>query len=127
MPDEPTLTKVHEDERGTIYAITLGDPDQELLLIHSKAGSLRGGHAHNCNEITTLLLGRMTYHKVDSDGKPETLELLAGQHNVNVAGMPHMAEFREDSWIIDWRLGTPTSKIVTTNYKPLRDRVEAQA
>lgn len=128
---EPTLEKVHEDERGAIYSITLG-PDNEMLLIFSKKGALRGGHSHNCDEVTLLLSGSMQYHKADLalveanwHTSEWTEEVKAGELQSNPAGIAHLGEFLEDSWLLDWRMGAKTSEIVTTNYAPLRDRIEA--
>ena len=45
---EPTIKLEHADSRGEIYSISLPG-DKELMLLHSKAGALRGGHAHDCD------------------------------------------------------------------------------
>ena len=38
---EPKIVLVHEDDRGEMYSISLPG-DRELMLLHSKKGTLRG-------------------------------------------------------------------------------------
>ena len=103
--DEPSITKVHEDERGAIYSISLPD-NRELMLLFSKAGVFRGGHSHDCNEVVMLLSGRMKYYKrgINGDGSPgveQVMTLMAGDVSRNNAGVVHMGEFLDDSWVIE--------------------------
>ena len=121
----PTIEKVSEDARGEIYVINLPD-DQELVLLHSKQGSLRGGHAHTCDEIVVMLTGNMAYHKKDDvQGKEWTDMVKGGEGSFNHAGVIHMGEFLSDSWLIEYKLGTRKGAWRNENYDPWRERVNA--
>jgi len=123
--DAPVLKLEHVDSRGEIYSITLPG-DRELMLLHSKEGSLRGGHAHDVDEVVTILTGKMTYCKYD--GVSEGHEVIrGGDTSFNPAGEFHMGEFLEDSWLIEWRIGTSKGKSKNINYGPWRERVDANA
>ena len=117
---DPRLELVHRDDRGDIYRILI-PPDIEVMLFRCVAGHLRGGHSHTAPEIVSLLAGRMNYHRI-VDGVPEVLELRPGDVRVNQPGDPHMGEFLEDSWVIEWKFG-PNGGIgdwQTINYPPMR-------
>src|SRR3990167_8447603 len=93
----PTIQQVSADERGEIYVVNLPD-DRELLLLHSVAGSQRGGHSHNVDEVVVLLSGKMAYHKlVASKTSMEVMQ--AGDTSFNQAGLIHLGVFLEDSWV----------------------------
>ena len=95
----PELKLEHADARGEIYSITLPG-DRELLLIHSKEGALRGGHAHDVDEAVVMLTGKMLYHKRAGSGEL-TGVLKGGGYSFNPKGMAHLGEFLEDSWLIE--------------------------
>ena len=101
---EPTITKVSEDARGEIYSISLPG-DRELMLLHSKQGSLRGGHAHDVDEGVMVLLGAMMYHKRAGSGEL-TGVLKEGGYSYNPKGLAHMGEFLGDTWLVEWKIGT---------------------
>lgn len=111
----------YSDPRGDIYSIAI-PPDQELMLFFCKAGYLRGGHSHDVPEVVLLLSGRMKYHKV-VNGEDDTLELGPGEVSYNLPGQPHMGEFLEDSWLIEWKIGTKVGDWTTTDYEPYRAMV----
>ena len=125
-PSAPRLALVHSDQRGELFSITLLG-DRELMLLFSKAGSLRGGHAHDVPEAVMLLEGRMRYHKLDVTGKEQTEELTAGDASSNPAGQVHMGEFLEDTWLIEWKIGTTAKGWRNINYEPWRAKVRASA
>mgnify|MGYP001562304250 FL=1 len=117
---EPRLEHVHSDARGDIYRL-LVPPKLEIMLFRCKAGFKRGGHRHTAHEVVSLLSGRMNYHKV-IDGQPQVEEKLPGAVMVNKPDEPHMGEFLEDSWVIEWKYG-PDGGIgdwQTIDYEPLR-------
>ena len=101
----PELRLEHADARGEIYSLTLPG-DQEALLLHSVAGSLRGGHAHTVDEVVLMLTGKMEYHKRGLDGKESIDTVKGGQGSFNKAGVPHLGIFQEDSWLLEWKLNT---------------------
>ena len=115
------LTLEHKDARGALYRVLL-PTNQELLLFFSKAGSLRGGHSHNVPELVVLLTGRLRYHKKRGD-KEKVFELSAGQVVRHSPGEIHMAEFLEDSWLVEWKINSSVGEWVTTDYEPYRERV----
>ncbi len=96
------------------------------MIFYCKAGHCRGGHFHDCDEMIVLLSGKMRYHKW-IDGKEEITYLAEGETSYNPAGVPHMGEFLEDSWIIDWKVGdlakSQIGGFITTNFEPFREQV----
>jgi hypothetical protein len=131
---EPVLKLEHADARGEIYSITLPG-DKELILLHSKAGTLRGGHAHDVDETVMLLTGKMAYHKKRGEYGPEEMWVLRdgdasfnqGSNRGGGAGEYHTGEFLEDSWLLEWKIGTSKGKWVNVDYAPWRERVNANA
>ena len=123
---EPTITKVSADERGEMYSISLPG-DRELMLLHSFKGTLRGGHSHSCPEALLLLSGRMRYTKKSLlSGRERQEELAEGDWSYNYAGLVHMGEFLEDSWLIEYKIGVTKEGWTQANYAPYRDKVLAQ-
>ena len=98
----PTITRVSEDARGEMYAITLPG-NRELMLLHSKQGSLRGGHAHDVDEAVVVLSGAMLYHKRAGSGEM-TGVLKEGGYSFNPKGLAHMGEFLGDTWLIEVKM-----------------------
>lgn len=121
----PTIKLEHSDSRGEIYSITLPD-DKELMLLHSTKGSLRGGHSHDVDELVVMLTGKMRYHKLVGNTEEE-FDLVAGRPSRNNAGVVHMGEFLEDSWLLEFKIGTNKHVWKNTNYEAWRERVNANA
>ena len=121
----PTIEKVHEDARGEIYVVTLPG-DKELVLLHSKEGSLRGGHAHDVDETVVLLTGKMRYYKENGIGEYNTV-MEEGTPSFNPAGEYHMGEFLEDSWVLEWKINTNKTGWKNIDHKEWRERVKANA
>ena len=120
---EPSIKCVSEDARGEIFVISLPD-DQELLLLHSKQGVLRGGHSHDVNEIVVILSGCMAYSKRDDMQRQEWGETLkAGDDSFNPAGQIHMGEALTDLWLIEMKLNTAKGQWSNQDYLPWRERV----
>jgi len=120
MVETPRLEHVHSDARGDIYRVLI-PPDQEIMLFHCKAGFKRGGHSHTAPEVVTLLAGRMNYHKVI--GGVETVEEKhPGDVMRNLPDEPHMGEFLEDSWVMEWKVGPEAGvgKWETIDHEPFR-------
>ena len=113
---------IHSDSRGDIYRVLLPG-NQELMLFFCKAGFLRGGHSHNCDEMVILLSGKMRYHKWQ-DGAEELTDLQEGQVSYTPAGVAHLGEFLTDCWLIDWKLGgVPAGGFTTQDFEPFRKLV----
>ena len=116
------LELVHSDARGDIYRVLLPG-ERELMLFFCKAGYLRGGHSHDCDEMVILLSGKIRYHKWVNDAE-ELTDLEPGQVSYNPAGIPHMGEFLADSWVLDWKLGdVQAGGFVTQDFEPFRKLV----
>jgi len=116
------LKQIHQDSRGEIYQVVLPG-NRELMLFHCKAGYLRGGHSHDCDELVILLSGKLRYHKWVYEADQVT-DLEPGAVSYNPAGVPHMGEFLEDSWVLDWKLGNVgIGEFVTTDFEPFRKLV----
>lgn len=116
-----SLQQVHEDPRGSIYSIVL-PTNQELMLFFCKAGQLRGGHSHDVPELVVLLSGRVRYHTL-LNGREQVVDYAAGGSIYNSANVPHMAEFLEESWVAEWKIGVHIGEWTTTEYEPMRSRV----
>ena len=125
MVDEPSIVLVSEDARGAIYSISLPG-NKELMLLHSKAGTFRGGHSHTVAETVMVLTGRLRYHKMAPKGEEKVVVLSDGQSSFNEAGQVHMGEFLEDSWIVEWKRRTTKDGWRSDDYEPWRARVRAQ-
>lgn len=121
----PTITKVSEDERGEIYAVNLPG-NRELMLLHSLKGTLRGGHSHTCDEAVLLLSGSLRYTKRTPDGHEWNLDVKPGDATFNPAGVVHLGEFLEDSYLIEWKIGVTKKGWKNTDHAPYRDKVTAQ-
>lgn len=125
---EPTIKLEHTDSRGEIYSISLPG-DKELMLLHSKAGALRGGHAHDCDELVALLTGKIFYTKReerdDQDAAEWTEVLTEGDTSFVPKGVFHLGEFLKDSWLLEWKIGTKKGDWENIDYKPYRDKVNA--
>ena len=119
----PILKLEHADSRGEIYSITLPD-DKELMLLHSKKGTLRGGHSHDVDEVVVLLTGRMLYYKDGIDGHFEML--IGGEASCNPAWLIHMGEFLEDTWLIEQKLAKK-GEWKNIDHAEWRERVKANA
>ena len=123
---KPEITLVHEDERGEMYSISLPG-DRELMLLHSKQGSLRGGHSHDVPESVMVLTGKMRYTKQLPGYKLYTEELHDGDSSRNDKGENHMGEFLKDTWLIEWKVCKDKHSWKNQNYGPWREKVEANA
>ena len=121
---KPEITLVSEDARGEIYSISLPG-DRELMLLHSKAGTLRGGHSHDVPEANMVLAGRMDYQKRDADGNEHAELLVAGEFSRNEAGQIHMAYFPEDTYMVEWKICKDKHSWKNENYAPWREKVVA--
>src|SRR3990167_2276452 len=97
--ETPVIRLEHSDARGEIFSISLPG-NRELMLLHSLKGSLRGGHAHDCDEVITLLTGRVFYRKHDGDATAWSEHMIAGDSHFIPKGTFHLAEFLEDSWVL---------------------------
>ena len=120
----PSIKLVHTDNRGEIYSIELPD-GQELMLLHSVAGSLRGGHSHSCDEVVLLLSGKMRYHK-HINGLSQIKTMADGDLSYNPVGQNHMGEFLEDSWVVEYKFAKK-GEWTQANYAPYREQVEERA
>ena len=122
---EPTIQLVHADSRGEMYSISLPG-DRELMLLHSTKGSLRGGHSHDVPESVMVLTGQMRYHKTRGLGFANNWnDFGEGEYSTNDAGKIHMGEFLEDTWLIEWKIGSKKQESKTVDYEPYRVKVRA--
>lgn len=120
----PNIELVHSDSRGEIYSITLPG-DKELVLLHSLPGSLRGGHAHDCDEIIILLTGAIHYQKHDPNGVPWEEDMKAGQTSFVPRNRFHVGQFLEDSWLLEWKLTKDKHSWKNIDWPAYREKVVA--
>ena len=125
MGFEPKITRVSADARGEIYSISLPG-NRELMLLHSVAGTMRGGHSHTVPEAVMVLSGKMRYHKLHH-GEDAADLLMDGDWSTNAAGEVHMGEFIGDTWLIEWKIGTSKTGWQSVDYEPWRAKVRASA
>ena len=123
MSAAPVLKLELADSRGEIYSILLPD-GTEIMLLHSVAGSLRGGHSHDSPESILLVSGQMRYRKLVR-GRERSYQLSAGDRSYNAAGVVHMGEFLADSWLIERKIGVKAREGETVDYEPYREEVRA--
>ena len=126
MAFTPAISLVLADQRGEIFSISLPD-NREMMLLHSVKGSKRGGHSHTVQESVMVLTGKMRYHKKGRDGRrlETNFVLEAGQESHTAAGVVHMAEFLEDTWLIELK-DAKIGEWEQNNYQPWRDLVEGK-
>lgn len=122
----PQIKLEHADSRGEIYSISLPG-DRELMLLHSNKGSLRGGHAHDVSEVVLLLTGHMRYLKRCDGGEEQAFDVRSGVCIFHEAIEYHLAEFLEDSWLLEWKIGTRKGAWRNIDYEPYRAKVRANA
>ena len=115
------LEKVHEDSRGALYRVLL-PTNQELMLLYSRAGSLRGGHSHTVDEIVILLTGQLEYHTL-INGEDVVSIVEAGHITFHEAGEVHMGRFLKDSYLLEWKIGTTIGEWQNVEYEPYRKLV----
>ena len=118
---KPEIKLELADDRGEIYSVSLPD-GMEFMLIHSKEGTLRGGHHHDVHESVMLLSGRMTHRTI-----VDTSEVRSGDSYRNPPGKVHMGEFLEDTWLVEVKPGTPAHTAVDTDYEPFRKLVRGES
>jgi len=112
----PVLKLEHADSRGEIYSLSLPD-DREIMLLHSTPGAFRGGHSHSCDEVVVLLSGEMRYHK-----EHYVINMTEGGVSHNEAGINHMGEFLEDSWVVEYKFAKK-GEWTQQNFEPMREKV----
>lgn len=122
--ETPKITLVSEDARGAIWSIELPD-NKELMLLYSKAGTLRGGHSHTVAESVMVLTGRMKYHKLAPTGEERLAVLGDGQYSFNEANQVHMGEFLEDTLLVEWKRKTNKEGWRSHDHEPWRRLVRA--
>ena len=95
------------------------------MLLHSKAGTLRGGHSHDVYEMALVLAGQMLHLKPAQEGLSEVRRAMKpGDVSRNNPGEAHLGKFPEDTWLIDFKPGTPAHTAVDTDYEPYREKVK---
>lgn len=131
--ETPVFKLEHSDARGEIFSITLPG-EQELMLLHSKKGSLRGGHSHDVDEIVVVLTGAMQYSKkTNKTRRPGVIggyweeHLRGGDSSRNGVGVYHLAEFLEDSWVLEWKINTHKGGWQNIDDEEWREKVKANA
>lgn len=105
------VTKIHEDERGSLYTIRF--KDKEFLLIETKQGYSRGGDYHQSKQHFTLLKGKIQlkykvkYNIYDpNDIGCDMNKILEEGNSISIdAEMPHMFTALTDCLVVEWLEG----------------------
>jgi mannose-6-phosphate isomerase-like protein (cupin superfamily) len=96
------LKKVHEDDRGEIYAIPLGE-DKELTILVTNRGYARGGCIHpDSNERCVVVKGRIQYFKGDTNTTLTDNSFLQPNSLFIPKGTPHFYISETDSILLEW-------------------------
>ena len=123
-----------KDSRGEVYSFRFNDePLRELMIMHTKAGAVRGGDYHSHRQYTLVLQGRIAIIEKFSDditieyskGKvvipgEKVHYLKEGDFRVFEPGIPHWLVSLTDSWFIEFFEHPKT----VTYYKPYREIVK---
>lgn len=91
---------LYVDERGKIQQIINDIPFSSVLMITSKAGSIRANHFHiNDMHVCILTFGKMNYMErpVGSKEKPVKIEINPGDVFLTNKMVEHCMQFVEDS------------------------------
>ncbi|KXZ45599.1 hypothetical protein GPECTOR_53g92 [Gonium pectorale] len=90
------------DGRGAIYKFKLGD-GVYVNMYYTKAGYRRSGDLHDCNQYDVVLQGRTRLRMIDPHSGQEVVqEYGANDFIVIPARTPHMFEFLEDNFLLEW-------------------------
>lgn len=114
-----------EDARGAYERRAFG-PGGELYanLVFTRAGFLRSGDIHACEQLNHLVFGRATLTQLRR-GREVATQLRGGDVARIPPHVPHLYAFLEDSLMTEaWRRpdGTPC-EFRAWLYKPFRDRI----
>lgn len=111
----------YRDGRGAIYKFKLGE-GVYVNMYFTKAGYRRSGDLHDCNQYDVVLAGRTRLRMMDPhSGKEVVAEYGANDFIVIPARTPHMFEFLEDNYLLEWWDDT----FKAWYYKPYRSVIEA--
>lgn len=99
------LNKIHEDNRGSIHAIT-GDPlvHPEVSFLHTKTGLARGGCIHRKNFEHLVVIEGMVeyYYRLPEETEIKCAVLITGQSITIPPNTPHYMISFSDSIIAEW-------------------------
>eukprot|EP00877_Chromochloris_zofingiensis_P008439 jgi/Chrzof1/3849/Cz13g11030.t1 len=110
----------HQDARGAIYRFKLG-PDMLVNMYYTKQGYRRSGDLHNCIQYDVVLQGRTRLRMIDPHTGQEVVHHYeANDFIVIPARTPHMFEFLEDSYLLEWW----DDEFKAWYYKPYRDVIK---
>ncbi|PNW70996.1 hypothetical protein CHLRE_17g742050v5 [Chlamydomonas reinhardtii] len=111
----------YRDGRGAIYKFKLGE-GVFVNMYFTKAGYRRSGDLHDCNQYDVVLQGRTRLRMLDPHTGSEVVqEYGANDFIVIPARTPHMFEFLEDNYLLEWWDDT----FKAWYYKPYRSMIEA--
>jgi mannose-6-phosphate isomerase-like protein (cupin superfamily) len=120
------VEKIHEDSRGSITAITVGE--REFLLLKTSDCMMRGADIHKSAQHDLVLLGRITWIKGNVES-PAKLIVDENEMVTTEKGVPHMLISRGESLVLEWldkpELERVNGKFTKTFYQPYRKLVEA--
>lgn len=114
---------IFKDARGEIRRFELDLPDGGVIkfnALFTKAGVLRSGDFHPNRQLDIVLSGKVKVRLME-DGHEREVELGPNDFLVIPPNVPHIFEFLEPTWMLEWWDGP----FEATYYKPYRDLVEA--
>jgi len=99
------LNKIHEDNRGSIHALT-GDPlvHPEVSFLSTKSGLMRGGCIHRINSEHLCVIEGMIeyYYRLPNDENIKCQIMINGQSITIPPNTPHYMLSVSDSIIAEW-------------------------
>jgi quercetin dioxygenase-like cupin family protein len=109
------MKKVHEDDRGEIYAIPL-EKNKEITILVTNKGYARGGCIHHDNNENCIVIrGKIQYFKGD-----DHITLTEGNTVFIPRACPHFFISDTDSILMEWGA---TLKEKDEKHKPFRNIV----
>jgi len=109
------LTKVHEDSRGEISALTEFPEFEELTFLFTRQGKARGGCIHQRNnEYFCVISGRVEITIGDS-----TFILKTGETTFIPKNSPHYFIAIEDSLVCEWGATAEEKKEKHSQYRKI--------
>ena len=100
--DKEGYRRIHTDDRGEIWGITVGE--REYILILTKKGYSRGGDYHKTKQFFVVLEGQMLVKEYYLAGE-RTQVLMEGGSIIIPERIPHMFTAETDCLVLEWLEG----------------------
>ena len=116
------LTKIHKDDRGSIYSIeddNLGHP--EVTIFFTKKNKARGGCIHKKSDEYTCIISGMVEYQIGD----KKILLGLGCSTVIPSNTPHYFKSLTDSVVLEWGAKISEKKQKHKKFREIVDRINA--